>query len=67
MQIMPQLQLKGTRFSNGLAFLEPSTVKLIGGFSADLEAKQNDLFKQSLRERLGSVYALSILQQALLA
>ena len=47
------MQLKGTRIQNGMAFLEPATVVLLGGAQEQLEARQLAEFKQGLRERLG--------------
>ncbi|KAF8150793.1 hypothetical protein B0H34DRAFT_152469 [Crassisporium funariophilum] len=47
-----KLQLKSTRIQNGMAFLEPATVTLLGGKQTDLEAQQLDDFKRGLRERL---------------
>lgn len=49
------MQLQGTRIQNGMAFLEPATVNLLGGRQADLEARQLNDFKQGLRARLGCV------------
>jgi hypothetical protein len=47
-----QLQLKGTRFSNGIAFLEPATIKLIGGVNNELHDEWEENFKQYLQARL---------------
>ncbi|KAF8183962.1 hypothetical protein BJ912DRAFT_975749 [Pholiota molesta] len=48
-----KMQLQGTRIQNGMAFLEPATVNMLGGRQADLEARQLNDFKQGLRARLG--------------
>lgn len=50
------MQLNRTRFKNGMAFLEPTTVTLLGGESDELEQRQLHEFQQSLRSRRG--YAL---------
>lgn len=47
------MQLKGTLIRNGLAFLEPATVVLLGGAQEQREARQREEFKNGLRERLG--------------
>ncbi|CAA7266958.1 unnamed protein product [Cyclocybe aegerita] len=53
-----KLQLKGTRIQNGMAFLEPATVALMGGQQSELEAEQREDFKRGLYERLGRPYNL---------
>ncbi|KAJ3515428.1 hypothetical protein NLJ89_g1768 [Agrocybe chaxingu] len=53
-----KLQLKGTRIQNGMAFLEPATVALVGGKQSELEAEQQEDFKRGLCERLGRPYNL---------
>jgi hypothetical protein len=45
------LQLKGTLIQKGMAFLEPATVVLLGGAQEQLGARQNEEFKNGLRER----------------
>ncbi|PPQ99140.1 hypothetical protein CVT24_009330 [Panaeolus cyanescens] len=47
-----KLRLNGTRIQNGMAFLEPDTVELLGGES-DLEENQQENIKQELRRRMG--------------
>lgn len=49
MQLLP-----GTRIYNGLAFLEPDTVKLLGGGNEELEATQLINFERHLAKRLES-------------
>lgn len=49
------MQLNKTLFRNGMAFLEPSTVTLLGGDLNKLEEKQLFEFQQSLRMRRGYV------------
>ncbi|KAH9481602.1 RecQ-mediated genome instability protein 1 [Psilocybe cubensis] len=48
-----KMQLKGTKFQNGMAMLEPTTIVLLGGKQAELEANQNLDFKRGLYARLG--------------
>ncbi|KAF8907305.1 hypothetical protein CPB84DRAFT_300216 [Gymnopilus junonius] len=52
-QIGFKLHLKGTRFHNGMAMLEKSTIGFLGGKVADLEVQQLDNFKRGLHVRLG--------------
>lgn len=47
------MQLKGTRIQNGMAFLEPATVDLLGGKYSELEEAQLGDLKNGLRARLG--------------
>lgn len=47
------MQLKGTRIHNGMAFLEPATVNLLGGRYSELEEGQLQDFKRGLYTRLG--------------
>ncbi|KJA26411.1 hypothetical protein HYPSUDRAFT_199138 [Hypholoma sublateritium FD-334 SS-4] len=48
-----KMQLRGTRIHNGMAFLEPATVTLLGGRYSDLEEGQLKDFKRGLNTRLG--------------
>ncbi|KAF9525640.1 hypothetical protein CPB83DRAFT_795942, partial [Crepidotus variabilis] len=48
-----KIQLNGTKFSNGIAFLEPGTVSLVGGHSGEFEPYQLEIFKHGLYQRLG--------------
>ena len=50
------MQLNKTRFRNGMAFLEPTTVTLLGGDLDELEQKQLHEFQQSLRSRQGYAF-----------
>jgi hypothetical protein len=47
------MQLKDPIVSKGIVFLEPNCVTMLGGNYQELEARQDDLFKRSLNDRLG--------------